>query len=111
MTDTNWACFDLLLRKGGAQVENHPTTFELKHSSSCLGAEGTWSLCAASQLLPEFLVSLLTSSGEVGSSFLSPRHSASSPWRSRVNGEPSLRRMGGLMSPAWRVSAVGKGQY
>ena len=95
----------------GAQVQSHPTAFELRRSCSCLGAEGMWSLCAASQLLPECLVSLLTGSGEADSSFLSPRLRASSPWRSWVNGEPSLQRVGDLMSPAWRVSAVGKGQY
>lgn len=29
MMDTNWACFDLFLRKGGAQVEDHLTAFIL----------------------------------------------------------------------------------
>lgn len=77
-------------------LQHHLSALELRRSSPCLGAEGTWPLCATGHFVPEFHESLLTGSGGAdspGSHFLVP-DSQQSPLSSRVAGEPSVLCVG-----------------
>lgn len=108
--DTNWARFDPFLRKRGAQVEHHPTAFELRCSSSCLGLRGTWSFVQPTNLASRIPCEPADQlQGKWGSSFSVPdaQHRLPGEAESMVS---LLCGMGGLMSPAWRGQLKGKGQ-